>query len=155
MADVISYFTRDDARSASENLEIFNFTGNPTDFVRDCVTRFREAYISEEKLGEIAAGSKSTTRKEAIERRLPQKTSNKAGDFGEILSYYLWTETFARDTNIRPMKTRWKEHPDMPSHLTDIILLKRVDEDKVSPDDRMDTIEAKVWTSGMKKATAL
>lgn len=47
--------------------------------------RFREAYISEEKLEEIILKSKKATRKDAIERRLPQKTSNKAGD---LARYY-------------------------------------------------------------------
>lgn len=151
MANLISYFTKNDALSASEGLEIYDFTGDSTIFVQDCVHRFREAYISEEKLEEIVVKSKKTTRKDVIERRLPQKTSNKAGDFGEILSYYLWTETFASDANIRPMKTRWKEHPDMPSHLVDVILLRRVDEDNANPDDKMYTIESKVWTSPMKE----
>lgn len=105
---------------AKEGLEIYDFTGDTTTFIQDCVLRFREAYISEEKLERIVAESKKTTRKDAIERRLPQKASNKAGDFGEILSYYLWTETFASDANIRPMKIRWKESPDMPSHLVDV-----------------------------------
>lgn len=150
MANLISYFTKNDALSASEGLEIYDFTGDSTVFVQDCVLRFREAYISEEKLEEIILKSKKATRKDAIERRLPQKISNKAGDFGEILSYYLWTETFASDANIRPMKIRWKEHPDMPSHLVDVILLRRVDEDNACPDDKMYTIESKVWTSTMK-----
>lgn len=149
MADLISYFTKNDALSLSEGVEIFEFTGNATDFVQDCVQRFREAYISEEKLGRIVAKSKKITRKEAIELRLPKLTQNKAGDFGEILSYYLWTETLASDANICPMKIRWKEHPDMPSHFVDVILLKRVDEENASPDDKMYTIEAKVWTSTM------
>lgn len=48
------------------------------------------------------------------------------------------------------MKIRWKEHPDMPSHLVDVILLRRVDEDNACPDDKMYTIESKVWTSTMK-----
>ena len=151
MANLISYFTKDDDLSASNGLEIYDFTGDSTVFVQDCVQRFREAYISEEKLEEIVLKSKKTTRKDAIERRLPQKTSNKAGDFGEILSYYLWTETFASDANIRPMKIRWKEHPDMPSHLVDVILLRRVDEDNACPNDKMYTIESKVWTSTMKE----
>jgi len=149
MASIISYFTKNVALSTSEGLEIYEFTGNAAAFVQDCVQRFREAYISEEKLGRIVANSKKTTRKDAIERRLPKLTKNKAGDFGEILSYYLWTETFATDANICPMKMRWKEHPDMPSHLVDVILLKRVDEDNASPDDKMYTIESKVWTSPM------
>lgn len=151
MANLISYFTKNDALSASEGLEIYDFTGDPTVFVKDCVQRFREAYISEEMLEKIILKSKKTTRKDAIERRLPQKTSNKAGDFGEILSYYLWTETFASDANIRPMKIRWKEHPDMPGHLVDVILLRRVDEDNACPDDKMYTIESKVWTSTIKE----
>ena len=149
MASIISYFTKNVALSTSEGLEIYEFTGNAAAFVQDCVQRFREAYISEEKLGRIVANSKKTTRKDAIERRLPKLTKNKAGDFGEILSYYLWTETFAIDANICPMKMRWKEHPDMPSHLVDVILLKRVDEGNASPDDKMYTIESKVWTSPM------
>ena len=49
------------------------------------------------------------------------------------------------------MKIRWKEHPDMPSHLVDVILLRRVDEDNACPDDKMYTIESKVWTSTMKE----
>ena len=129
MANLISYFTKNCILSAREGLEIYDFTGDTTTFVQDCVLRFREAYISEEKLERIVAESKKTTRKDAIERRLPQKASNKAGDFGEILSYYLWTETFASDANIRPMKIR---------------------EDNACPDDKMYTVESKVWTSTMK-----
>ena len=41
-----------------KKLEIYNFTGDPTNFVMDCVNRFREADISEEKLGEIVDKSK-------------------------------------------------------------------------------------------------
>ena len=149
MADLISFFTRKDALSAREGLEIYEFTGNAVDFIHDCVQRFREAYISEEKLGRITAKSKRTTRKDAIERRLPKLIQNKAGDFGEILSFYLWTETFASDANICPLKMRWKEHPDMPSHLVDVILLKKVEEDRARPEDKMYTIESKVWTSPM------
>lgn len=149
MANLISYFTRDEALSASEGLEIYAFTGDSVFFVQDCVQRFRAAYISDEKLERIVAKSNKTTRKDAIIRRLPNQTKNKAGDFGEILSYYLWTETFATDANICPMKLRWKEHPDMPSHLVDVILMKRVDEDNARPDDKMYTIESKVWPSPM------
>ena len=53
MANLISYFTKDDDLSASNGLEIYDFTGDSTVFVQDCVQRFREAYISEEKLEEI------------------------------------------------------------------------------------------------------
>ena len=144
MANLISYFTKNCILGAKEGLEIYDFTGDTTTFIQDCVLRFREAYISEEKLERIVAESKKTTRKDAIERRLPQKASNKAGDFGEILSYYLWTETFASDANIRPMKIRWKESPDMPSHLVDVIILRRVDENNACPDDKMYTVESKV-----------
>ena len=148
MASIISYFTKNQVLSSSSGLEIYEFTGDATAFVRDCEHRFREAYISEEKLVRITAKSKDT-RKDAIELRLPKMTKNKAADFGEILSYYLWTETFAADANICPMKMRWKEHPDMPGHLVDVILLKKVDEGNACPDDKMYTIESKVWTSPM------
>ena len=150
MANILSYFTRNDALSAREEMEIYEFTGNAVDFVNDCVGRFRKSYVSDEKIDRILAGGGTETRKDIIERRLPKKTKNKAGDFGEIMSYYLWTETWATDTNIRPMKLRWKEHPDMPSHLVDVILLKRIDEDNADSNDKMVTIESKVWTSSMK-----
>ena len=150
MADILSYFTRNDALSAREGMEIYEFTGVAVDFVNDCVDRFREAYVSNEKINGILANSRTATRKDIIERRLPKETKNEAGDFGEIMSYYLWTETWASDTNIRPMKLRWKEHPDMPSHLVDVILLKRVDADNADTNDKMVTIESKVWTSRME-----
>ena len=79
MANLISYFTKNSIFSASAGLEIYDFTGDSTAFVQDCVRRFREAYISEEMLEKIILKSKKTTRKDAIERRLPQKASNKAG----------------------------------------------------------------------------
>ncbi len=147
MAPLISYFTKNVALSAKEGIEVYEFTGNAVDFVKDCVDRFREAYVSEEKISGILSASKTTSRKDIIERRLPKDNWNKAGDFGEILSFYLWTETWASDANILPMKWRWKEHPDMPSHLVDVILLKRVDSEIASREDRMYTVESKVWTS--------
>lgn len=150
MANILNYFTRNDALSAREEMEVYEFTGNAVDFVNDCVDRFREAYVSNDKINEILASRTTATRKDVIERRLPQETKNKAGDFGEIMSYYLWTETWASDTNIRPMKLRWKEHPDMPSHLVDVILLKRVDANNADTNDKMVTIESKVWTSRME-----
>lgn len=149
MAELMSYFTRNDALSDAEGIEVYEFSGNAVAFIQDCVERFREAYISEEKINRILSKSKKATRKDSIERRLPKLTQNIAGDFGEILSFYLWTEVWASDANICPMKIRWKEHPDMPSHLVDVILLKRIDEDTASPDDKIYTIESKVWTSPM------
>ena len=131
-------------------MEVYEFVGDPVAFVQDCMDRFRESYISTNKINDILANNQKATRNDIIDRRLPKKTRNKAGDFGEILSYYLWTETWAADTNIRPMKLRWKEHPDMPSHLVDVILLKRVDADNADLNDKMVTIESKVWTSRME-----
>lgn len=73
MVNLISYFTKNSILSASAGLEIYDFTGDSIAFVQDCVRRFREAYISEEKLERIVAESKTATRKDAIERRLPQR----------------------------------------------------------------------------------
>lgn len=97
MASIISFFEKKVALSTSEGVEVYGFTGNTAAFVQDCVQRFRETYISDEMLSRIVPKSKKTTRKDAIERRLPKLTKNIVGDFCEILSYYLWTETFASD----------------------------------------------------------
>lgn len=53
MANLISYFTKNSIFSASAGLEIYDFTGDSTAFVQDCVRRFREAYISEEMLEKL------------------------------------------------------------------------------------------------------
>ena len=149
MANLLSYFTRNETLSASWGIEVYEFTGNDVNFVRECIGRFKDAYVGEEKISRILSKSKKTSRKDIIERRLPKQTHNKAGDFGEIVSYFLWTEIWGADATIRPFKWRWKEHPDMPSHLVDVILLKRIDEDNPDPNDKMYTVESKVWTSPM------
>lgn len=151
MAAILSYFTRNDVLSDANGMEVYDFTGSAVDFINDCLNRFRDAYVSEDKINDIVAKSKTETRKSIIERRFPTKTEIKAGDFGEIVSYYLWTETWGSDSTIRPFKWRWKEYPDMPSHLVDVILLKRVDTDSPNPNDKMYTVESKVWTSPMKE----
>ena len=89
MANLLSFFTRNSVLSTREGLEIYNFIGDSITFVQDYV----EAYICEEKLERIVAESKTATRKDAIEQRLPKLAKNKAGDFGEILSYYLCDRT--------------------------------------------------------------
>lgn len=149
MADMITYFTRNDAMSAAEGMDVYEFTGNAVNFVQDCIDRFREAYISENKINRLQ--SPTNTRRNIIARRLPTLNRIKAGDFGEILSYYLWTETWGADATIKPFKWRWKENPDIPSHLVDVILLKRVDSSRSDPNDKMYTVESKVYTSPKKK----
>lgn len=86
MANLLSFFTRNSVLSTREGLEIYDFTGDSITFVQD----YAEAYICEEKL---VAESKTATRKDAIEQRLPKLAKNKAGDFGEMLSYYLCDRT--------------------------------------------------------------
>ena len=63
MVNLISYFTKNSILSASAGLEIYDFTGDSIAFVQDCVRRFREAYISEEKLERIVASPKQLQEK--------------------------------------------------------------------------------------------
>lgn len=143
MADISSYFTYDAALSKKHGIKVNNFTGVMVDFIQDCAERFRSAYISDRKINDIMVKKKKAVRNEIIERRLPKEGKNQSGDFGEILSFYFASETWASDSNIRPMKLRWKELPDMASHLTDIILLKIIDPNKPNPNDIIYTVESK------------
>lgn len=93
MENLLSFFTRNSVLSTREGLEIYDFTGDSIAFVQDYVRRFREAYFCEEKLERSVAESKTATRKDTIEQRLPKLTKNKVGDFGEILSYHLCDRT--------------------------------------------------------------
>ena len=72
-----------------------------------------------------------------------------AGDFGEILAYYLFKELYEKRGVDGPMKWRWKENKDAPIQGTDVVLFS-VDPEHSSKDDLLLSVESKVKATKSK-----
>lgn len=143
MPFINKYFTEDNTTYAVYGIKAYKFDGSKTtQFVTECLVPFREAYIKEEKLIEIV-NVYGTKRQQEIEERLPKTADVKAGDFGEILTYYLAKEVWHPDVNVCPMKWRFKDKKDAASPYTDVIVF-RSDPMGANPNDAMLSFEAKV-----------
>ncbi len=143
MSFIDKYFTEDKVTYAAHRITAYVFDDSLTaQFVNECLVPFREAYIKEENLNEIVADF-GTTRQQEITERLPKKADVVAGDFGEILTYYLATEIWYPDATVCPMKWRLKDKKNAASPYTDVIIFSGA-EDNAKPDDAMYSFEAKV-----------
>lgn len=143
MAFIDKYFTEDKTTYAAQGIAAYIFDDTKKEqFISECLVPFREAYIEEEKLVEIVEDFE-TTRKQEIEERLPKKPDVKAGDFGEILTYYLAREVWYPDVNVCPMKWRLKDKKDAASPYTDVLVFKS-DPNGANSNDAMFSFEAKV-----------
>lgn len=139
-----NYFTEDRAKYAAQGIVLYTFDDTKTDaFVTECLIPFRSAYLSDEKLDKIDA-KKQNSRKDIINRRLPDPGDVMSGDFGEILTYYMATELWSNDVNYKPLKWRFKDDPKKASPKTDVVLFRFVN-DVNHPDtnDKLITYEAK------------
>lgn len=143
MAFIDTYFKEDKITYAAHGITAYRFDDSLTaQFVSECLVPFREAYIKEEKLVEIV-NVFGTTRKQEIQERLPKTADVVAGDFGEILTYYLATQLWHTEATVCPMKWRLKDKKDAASPYTDVIVFK-ADPDGANADDTMFSFEAKV-----------
>lgn len=143
MAFIDKYFTEDKTTYAAHGITSYVFNDSLTaQFISECLVPFREAYIKEEKLNEIVSEF-GTKRCQEIEERLPKTADVVAGDFGEILTYYLAIQLWHTDATICPMKWRLKDKKDAASPYTDVIVFK-ADPNGAHPDDTMFSFEAKV-----------
>ena len=102
---------------------------------------YRRAFISDEDL-EANVTNLGTTRKEEIEAVVPTEPNIMSGDFGEILSYAIFTQLNSI-YNIAPLRWRWKEERDRAVHFTDMMILCCPDENNPQTDDKMMTFEVK------------
>lgn len=143
MPFIAKYFTKDDTTYAAHGIVAYVFDDSQrSDFINDCLVPFREAYIKEEKLVQIVKDY-GTRRRDEINERLPKAPDVVAGDFGEILTYYLVKEVLRTDATFFPMKWRLKDKKDAASPYTDVIVFK-LDPNGASPKDAMYTYEVKL-----------
>lgn len=142
--NISKYFKLDRSKEVSHGILIYDFDDNLAPlFINDCLIPFRRSYISDKGLEQnISNLGNMTTRKDEIEVVLPTLPQLKSGDFGEILSYAI-TSYIHPETNLRPLKWRWKEHRDSPCHLTDIVLLCCSDYNNPKTSDFLVAVESK------------
>lgn len=150
--DISKYFKLDRSKRTSHGILIYDFDDSLTaQFIDDCLIPFRQSYISDENLERnIAALGDLTTRTEEIKSVLPTKPNLKSGDFGEILSYAI-SSYIHPDTNLRPLKWRWKESNDSPCHFTDIVLLRCDDYTNPDTSDFLVAVESKSGATAPRK----
>lgn len=63
---------------------------------------------------------------------------------------FLAKDFICPDANIIPVKWQWKENRDVPSHLTDVMLLKCPDDQNPNPKDYIYSIEVKSAATSSK-----
>lgn len=140
--DISKYFTLDSTTLADKDISLYVFDDSlSAEFIDECLVPFRQAYIGDNEL-EDNIREMGTNRQEEISGILPTKPNLRSGEFGEILSFYLISHIHS-NANIKPLKWRWKEHRDMPCHLSDVILLKCDDYNVPHVDDYLVTVEVK------------
>ncbi len=153
MADITKYFTENKNTYKKQGIVVFDFDDTKAeDFITDCIIPFRNAYISDEILNR-SVDNNISTREEAIGDILPTEAKIKSGEFGEILMCYLAQKFLAPAANIVPLKWRWKENRDQPSHLTDVILLKCAYANNPQTTDYIYTVEVKSAATPIKQGS--
>lgn len=102
MPFIAKYFKEDKTTYASQGIVAYEFDNSQrANFINECLVPFREAYIKEAKLVQII-NDYGTNRRDEIDERLPKEPFVVAGDFGEILAYYLVKEIWQTDATFFP-----------------------------------------------------
>lgn len=112
-----------------------------TEFLSSLPSHFRTCYIDDKQLLEkIRSGGNA---EEILRHLIPDTGSVMAGDFGEILSFYLLQGKYPPKKLNGPKKWRWKTDRNKPSPKTDVVLFY-IASKKSSPDDLLVIGESKV-----------
>lgn len=140
--NILSYFNRDDATYAAEGIVMFRFKDErKNDFLREGVDFYRRAFVSDEDLEEDIR-EMGGQRRDRIAEYLPSEGNIKSGDFGEILTYLLFSALFP-DYNVKPFRWRWQEDVNRAVHFTDILWLYCIDPTQPLPSDKLMAVEVK------------
>ncbi|HEY4787412.1 MAG TPA: Hachiman antiphage defense system protein HamA [Bacteroidales bacterium] len=117
------------------------------EFVDKLPVPYKSCYITENELLQRIETFSSTKEKELSEI-LPSLGNIQSGDFGEILSYFLFKEKYKKRNVDGPKKWRWKQDKNVAAPYTDVILFSIKKVGKPSKDDLLISVESKM------KATA-
>lgn len=133
---------------SSKNFVILTLKDKEWDeFIEKLPIPFKNCYIPDKELEHRIITFSSSKEKELSEI-LPSEGKIKSGDFGEILSYFLFKEKYKKRNLNGPKKWRWKEEKNVAAPYTDVILFSIKKMGKPSKDDLLISVESKM------KATA-
>src|SRR5690606_25188 len=104
---------------------------------------YLDCYITSEDLQHRIKVFASTKEKELAEI-LPTEGNIRSGDFGEMLSYFLFKERHKREKVNGPKKWRWKQEKNVAAPYTDVILFAIKDIKNPSGDDLILAVESKM-----------
>lgn len=142
LMDILSYFNRDNATYAADGIVMFCFKNERRDdFLREGVNFYRLAFVSDEDL-EDDIKEMGGSRRERIAEYLPTEENIKSGDFGEILTYLLFSALYP-DYNVKPLRWRWQEDVNRAVHFSDILWLYCIDPTHPQLSDKLMSVEVK------------
>lgn len=152
--DILSYFDFDDTTYAAHDIVLYKFKdGRKDDFLREGVESYRKAFISDEEL-ETVVREIGGTKAERIQEFIPTDPIIKSGDFGEILTYLIFSALHP-EYNIKPLRWRWQEDVNRAVHFTDIMWLYCPDIANPQATDKMLTIEVKTRATNPGKESSI
>ena len=142
--DIGKYFVEDGITYKEKGVTVYQFKDELVEeFVKEFLLPFRQAYISDEDLDNGVENEVWTDKVEAISEQIPTLPNLQSGEFSEILLYFISICFRCPEANVIPLKWRWKENQDTPCHLSDIVLMKCMDDENPSEEDFMYVVESK------------
>ena len=90
-------------------------------FIERLPSLFLNCYASPEKIEK--ATQSGIARRDVISTYIPDKPNIMSGEFGEILSFHIMKDKYAIFNPYAPLKWRYKESNNTPSHKTDFVLI--------------------------------
>ncbi len=129
----------------AENFVILSLKDNEWDeFIAKLPIPYKNCYIPDNELQHRIKTFSSTKEKELSEI-LPSIGKILSGDFGEILSYFLFKERHKKRKVDGPKKWRWKQEKNVAAPYTDVILFSiKKGATKPSKDDLLISVESKM-----------
>jgi len=85
-----------------------------------------------------------STKQAELAEILPSEGNIKSGDFGEILSYYIFKDRHKSYPVDGPQKWRWKQEKNVAAPYTDVILYSIKNLKKPTKDDLLISVESKM-----------
>lgn len=119
------------------------------EFVSKLPTEYKSCYITDEDLQNRITNFSSSKEKEFSEL-LPDAGNIMSGDFGEILSYFLFKEKHIKQKVDGPKKWRWKQEKNVAAPYTDVILFSVKKLSEPSSEDLLISVESKMKSTASK-----
>ena len=148
--NLISYFDFE----KNEKLNIYRLKPeNVGKFLHEITLEFRQCYIADNILEEKAKKNKMPMSKYLEEFILPSKGNIKAGDFGEMLSYFFVIEHYAFKEIIlfSPRKWQWKQDKNKAMPYSDAVCFHREDKNTPTENDFVICVESKMKATKSKE----